>query len=341
MIEEITENVKDQMSISSKFQEFHQLIHQGFLKKLQFGEDRPYTKADFSSDLNNRLDILNQLHLLLTTQKSLDVNDCEFKKSVLVPIVLLCGENVQPSDWTTSQHIQISYIILTVLKREIFKEDSITKIFQVHPEFLQWSLTELRLKLGSQNEWKNYPGAQYCFSWLLRQLNSFRNLPEFLPFVLKFGDDWEIKNKIFALHCLQHILENSTKSDLVKFGYDQVLKSTLFQLLTFRELELCKVTFPVIFKFLKMCWPKIGNVQFLIHFMTFLHTRWRFDNYTKANIVKIVYIQFIILTIFFCYKIAIKKNHSKIRGTLFTFLTTFILTRFFHRNFWVFVTYAI
>ena len=262
MIEEITENVKDQMSISSKFQEFHQLIHQGFLKKLQFGEDRPYTKADFSSDLNNRLDILNQLHLLLTTQKSLDVNDCEFKKSVLVPIVLLCGENVQPSDWTTSQHIQISYIILTVLKREIFKEDSITKIFQVHPEFLQWCLTELRLKLGSQNEWKNYPGAQYCFSWLLRQLNSFQNLPEFLPFVLKFGDDWEIKNKIFALHCLQHVLENSTKNDLVKFGYDQVLKSTLFQLLTFRELELCKVTFPVIFKFLKMCWPKIGNVQF-------------------------------------------------------------------------------
>ena len=258
MIQDITENVKE-LKISSKFQDFHHLIHQGFLKKFQCGEDRPYTKADFASDLNNRLDILNQLHLLLTTQKSLDVNDDEFKKSVLVPILLLCGENVQASDWTTSQHIQISYIILTVLKREIFKEDSITQIFQVHPDCLQWCLSDLRLKLGSQNGWKNYPGAQVCFSWILRQLNNSIYLPDFLPFVLKFGDDWETKNKIFAIHCLQHILENTSRSDLVKFGYDQVLKSTLFQLLSLRELELCKVIFPVIFKFLKMCWPKIGN----------------------------------------------------------------------------------
>ena len=258
MIQDITENVKE-LKLSSKFQEFHKLTHQGFLKRFQSGEDRPYTKADFASDLNNRLDILNQLHLLLTTQKSLDVNDDEFKKSVLVPILLLCGENVQASDWTTSQHIQISYIILTVLKREIFKEDSITQIFQVHPDCLQWCLSDLRLKLGSQNGWKNYPGAQVCFSWILRQLNNSIYLPDFLPFVLKFGDDWETKNKIFAIHCLQHILENTSRSDLVKFGYDQVLKSTLFQLLTLRELELCKVIFPVIFKFLKMCWPKIGN----------------------------------------------------------------------------------
>ena len=202
---------------------------------------------------------MNQLHLLLTTQKSLDVNDDEFKKSVLVPILLLCGENVQASDWTTSQHIQISYIILTVLKREIFKEDSITQIFEVHPDCLQWCLSDLRLKLGSQNGWKNYPGAQVCFSWILRQLNTSIYLPDFLPFVLKFGDDWETKNKIFAIHCLQHILENTSRGDLVKFRYDQALKSTLFQLLTLRELELCKVIFPVIFKFLKMCWPKIGN----------------------------------------------------------------------------------
>ena len=255
MIEEISENIR-KISISPQFQEFHQLIHQGFLPKLSFGEDRPYARQDFAAELNDRLDTLNKLHLLLSTTNKIECTQ-ECMKSVLVPLLLLCGENVQPSAWTNSQHIQISYIILTVLKREVFKADSITAIFQKHPEFLSWCLSELRVKL---QDWKNYPGAQFCFAWLLRQLNAFSHLPEYLPYVLKFCDDWEIKNKIFSLHCLQHILGNSVKSDWVKFGYDQVLKSTLFHLLGFRELELCQVTFPVIFQFMKLCYfPITGN----------------------------------------------------------------------------------
>ena len=96
----------------------------------------------------------------------------------------------------------------------------------------------------------------------MRQVNA-PNLPEFLPFVLTFCDDWEVKNKIFALHCLDHILDTTQKSDLVKFGYDKVLKSTLFQLLNFRELDLLKVGFGVMFKFLKVCY---GGGKLTIYF---------------------------------------------------------------------------
>ena len=73
MIEEILEPVS-QISLNPEWTEFTTLVKTGFLKKLNFGEDRPYTRLDFSSDLNHRLDILNKLHLLLT-EKQFDVQE--------------------------------------------------------------------------------------------------------------------------------------------------------------------------------------------------------------------------------------------------------------------------
>ena len=45
----------------------------------------------------------------------------------------------------------------------------------------------------------------------------------------------------------------------------------------------------------------IGNVQFLIHFMTVLYTRWRFNNYKQAPSLILLTLIFI-LTIFFSQK---------------------------------------
>ena len=45
----------------------------------------------------------------------------------------------------------------------------------------------------------------------------------------------------------------------------------------------------------------IGNVQFLIHFMTVLYTRWRFNNYKQAPSLILLTLNFI-LTIFFSQK---------------------------------------
>ena len=72
----------------------------------------------------------------------------------------------------------------------------------------------------------------------------FKYLDEFLQYAIswtwsisRFLDDWEMKNKIFALHCIDHILDNVSKKDLHRFGYEVVLKSALFHVLNFRELE--------------------------------------------------------------------------------------------------------
>jgi hypothetical protein len=120
---------------------------------------------------------------------------------------------------------------------------------------LKWCLESLQAKL-SKDEWKLYPGARYSFAWHLRQvtqphLSGF--LHEFLPFSLRFLDDWEIPTKVFAIHCLDHIIEHTSKSELVNFGYTEVLKEALFHVLNHREVSLVPCTYSTLFKFIEKC----------------------------------------------------------------------------------------
>ena len=99
---------------------------------LQLGEDRPLVMEDFSSKINDRLDILNRLYALVHTVPSwlpgLSRNQTG-KKKFLVPLLLLCGENVQSTLWTNSKIIQTSYLILCTLKKDVFKTESVSEIF--------------------------------------------------------------------------------------------------------------------------------------------------------------------------------------------------------------------
>ena len=81
------------------------------------------------------------------------------KKNVFVPLLLLCGENVQPADWTSTHHIQISYILLNSLKRDIFHQDSIMDLLKNHPDMLKLALSALHEKLTAK-DWKYYPGKR-------------------------------------------------------------------------------------------------------------------------------------------------------------------------------------
>ena len=131
-----------------------------------------------------------------------------------------------------------------------------------------------------EDDWKSYPGAQYCFSWLLRQVSGDllrNNLQEFLPFALRFLDDWQLENKICALHCLDHILDNVQKQDLTKFGHADVIQSALFHVQVHRDIEVLTVAYDCTFKFLQKTIPvkepakydawdeltkKVGSMQF-------------------------------------------------------------------------------
>ena len=252
LIEDRTHVPQENIQIDQKCQRLSTLIVDTFIPTLKFGEDRPYCKEDFLSSNRKRLDLFNQIHSSLLTDEH-NFQEKNTRKNVVAPLLLLCGENVQSTEWTNPQLIQISYTILTFLKNSALKKESIRAVLICSDcEILNWCLEDLHNKLET---WKNYPGAQHSLSWLLRQLTSpeiSQFLPKFMPFVLRFLDDWEPRNKITALHCLDHILANSTKANLSKFGYIQVVKSALFHLLIgqrdFKTLQIC---YPCIFKLLE------------------------------------------------------------------------------------------
>lgn len=255
------------MNSSSKLKENINLVNSGFLAKLRLGEDRPYVKNDFSSKINERLDILNRLYANITDESNnvlvLDINDKTIKKYFLVPLFLLCGENVQSALWTNANIIQTSYLILSHIKTEVFKCSSINEILNKDEDFMRFCLNTIHEKL--EDDWKSHPGAQYCFSWLLRQVSGDllrRHLQEFLPFALRFLDDWQLENKIFALHCLDHILDNVKKDDLTQFGHAEVLKSALFHVQVHRDINVLSVAYVCTFKFLQKTFP----IKNLTHF---------------------------------------------------------------------------
>ena len=110
-----------------------------------------------------------------------------------------------------------SYKILKILK-SVFQCDTTAGIF-LHQfnneseviysdgEILLWAIEDLSPKLA-KTRWRNFPAAQFCFSWILHQVtfpNLGPRLPQFLPFTLCFIDDWEIKNKLMGVTCLDHI----------------------------------------------------------------------------------------------------------------------------------------
>ncbi len=258
MIEDVTNRVESlQLEQNQSWRRAINLIIDASLPKLTIGDDRPLTKSDFVKGINERLDKLNQIYNFLLEQKIDGLTNLEqsLQTTFFVPLFLLCGENIQAHPWTNAHLIQTSYTILTLLKKDVFKVDSFSKLFSCNPKFLKDCLAQLHEKLQKET-WKLYPGAQHCFAWILRQVcapDLNQDLPRFLPFVLRFLDDWQLQNKIFALHCLDHIIDNVDKQGLSKFGHVEVVQHALFHVVALRDYELLVVALPCIFKtFLKV-----------------------------------------------------------------------------------------
>lgn len=175
-------------------------------------------------------------------------------------MICLCGENVQSHPWTNPDIIQKTYSLLGLIKLKLNKP-SISSILMEDGEVLKHCLKFLHEKLRN-DQWKFYPGAQQCFAWILRQVSCpilSQYLCEFMPFILRFLDDWQFEKKIFALHCIDHLIDNVSKADLEKYGYVQVLQDALFHAQVHHHLDLLSILFPLTFKYLEKIHGKKAN----------------------------------------------------------------------------------
>lgn len=243
-------------------------IHQvrsGYLPELKFTEERPYDKNDFAAHFNHSYKCLKDTLEIIRSQAILKPSLLKESKDILknftISAILLCGENVQSKEWNESRHIEISYQILTCLK-SVFLCDSASSLFlykykescdskATDTQILHIAIKELSPKL-SKTSWKNYPAAQFCFSWILHQItlpDLGAHLPNFLPFTLCFVDDWETKNKLMGLTCMDHIVKESSATELKLYGRSDLIQDALKKLLFCRKQEIVNILIP--------CWLRL------------------------------------------------------------------------------------
>jgi len=146
--------------------------------------------------------------------------------------------------------------------KNIFKCDTTIAIFLyqferesevtcTNEQVLHWAIQDLSPKLAKKS-WRSYPAAQFCFSWILHQAmspNVGPRLSEFLPFTLCFIDDWELKNKVMGLTCLDHIVKEANQTELKWYGRADLIKDALKKLLMCREENVVGILIP--------CWLRL------------------------------------------------------------------------------------
>lgn len=214
-------------------------IRKGMVPQLEFAADRPIDEKDFENHQPNSLEALKFALNLSESQSLMDISqDSTLQKQILVPLLILCFENMSKVPWNDAlvllfpillsfkkekilllnvyfirsrNHIQLSYQVLSQLKRRIFLSDSLCQAlvnFDKSDKLLRWCLLELRPKL-EHKLWVQYPGAQQAFVVLINQVEPFfcQNVHVFLELRQKlnalltdqFSSDGAVRTRILAI----------------------------------------------------------------------------------------------------------------------------------------------
>jgi len=148
--------------------------------------------------------------------------------------VIICLEHDQICRWTTAQSIECAKTLLATVCTangcdtfDLLLNASDGGKFSLIRRVLDEVLPKL-----TRTTWKLNPAASHVFRRCLlvtRQplLSDF--LPMFLPPMLLFVDDFEAKNRLSGLHCLRHIMEHSSKTELRWYGRADVIYDSLMR----------------------------------------------------------------------------------------------------------------
>jgi hypothetical protein len=78
-------------------------IHKGMVPRLEFATDRPIDENDFKDHQTSSLEALKFASKLCESQSLMDiVKDSTLQKQILVPVLLLCFENMSKVQWNSA-----------------------------------------------------------------------------------------------------------------------------------------------------------------------------------------------------------------------------------------------
>jgi len=155
-------------------------------------------------------------------------------RTVSYAALIICLEHQQVCQWTTTKSVECgkSLLATTCAANRCDKFESLLNVDDGKFSLLHLVLNKVLPKL-TQTAWKLNPAASHVFRHCLlvtQQPLLSDCLPMFLPPTLLFVDDFEAENRLSGLHCLRHIMQHSSKTELRWYGradviYDSLLRS--------------------------------------------------------------------------------------------------------------------
>ena len=215
-------------------------VHQiGAVREFRGREDRGYNAEDFSGVATTAtlcMTVFGSLFDRLVELKESHQDMCtHLVKKVLgtvsIKAFMLCAEHTQKHLWTSEQSMSASDSLIG----RILKTTECTTV----AEFLNCHqygacrfhavLLELKPKL-SKSTWKINPAAKHVFSWCVRKIGSPKlgdQLPLVLPPMLLLVDDFQIEHKRLGVSLLKHLIDNTSRTELLWYGHAQVIFDAL------------------------------------------------------------------------------------------------------------------
>jgi len=152
-------------------------------------------------------------------------------RTVTCEALIVCLEHENSCRWTTAQSVECGKSLLaTVIAANGC--DSFNSLLNLNDgkfSLLPHVLNVLLPKL-TRTTWKLNPAACHVFRRCLlgtQQPLLSDCLPMFLPPTLLFVDDFEAENRLSGLHCLRHIMQHCSKTELRWYGRADVIYDSL------------------------------------------------------------------------------------------------------------------
>jgi len=147
--------------------------------------------------------------------------------SLIVPVLLLCGENSAKGIWNEEAAVRASHnLLLTLCERLEIKH--VSHLF-TNEQLLSITITEIKPKL-EKSCFKRNPATLQCFIWILENTKHphvDEILTLVLPITLTLLDDFEASYQKKGLNAIQHILSETTRTALQHLGWAAVINDAL------------------------------------------------------------------------------------------------------------------
>uniref|UniRef100_A0A1B6CC16 HEAT repeat-containing protein 1 n=1 Tax=Clastoptera arizonana TaxID=38151 RepID=A0A1B6CC16_9HEMI len=216
-----------------------EFISISYLPELKFAEERFLVPEDF---VEHKLLINRNLKTLSLVTKNLIkkfTDNVNVDDEIIQLLILLCGENMDDELWTTKEIVKTTENLLDDFLKFINISNLKKLLFEYKVNFAFTLLTKLRPKL-LKDSWKRFPAAISCYKFLLFHIESphlSENIDSVLPTALIVLDDHVVSNRVIAIKCIEHIINNSTSTDLTLLGRGNLLYKTMEPLIHFRDPE--------------------------------------------------------------------------------------------------------